>query len=306
MPSNSLTGVTRRDIRRALSRERIWWAGELDEVEFLTRIYDLASLPSEDPRYPTAGGDIWQHRINNEDWPDDWVFEDDRFQLRVGPDEVLLGFLAESLHPEVRGDRSEVTRIARLLNELLEPDGWALVETASISGRPIYGAKRLSMTRHAVSAATLVTKVVDAEYIDRQISRMTSALDSDTDLAIGTAKELVESCCHTILASRGKPAEDKPDLLPLVRRVMEELRLVPEGVAEEQQGARAIKSLLGNLAVIVQNLAELRNLYGTGHGKHGKRVGLPVRHARLIVTASTALVVFLFDTHEARGPKATV
>lgn len=131
---------------------------------------------------------------------------------------------------------------------------------------------------------------------------MTAAIESDPDLAIGTAKELVETVCHTILADRGKPAEDKPDLLPLVRRALEELKLVPDGVSDELKGAKSIKSLLGNLAVIAQSMAELRNLYGTGHGKPGGRKGLSPRHARLIVGAATTLVVFLFETHSERAP----
>ena len=35
-------------------------------------------------------------------------------------------------------------------------------------------------------------------------------------------------------------------------------------------GADMAKKTLGNLAVIAQGMAELRNHYGTGHGKAGK------------------------------------
>lgn len=49
-----------------------------------------------------------------------------------------------------------------------------------------------------------------------------------------------------------------------------------------------------------QGLAELRNLYGTGHGKNGKRAGLTGRHAKLAVGAATTLALFLFETREDR------
>jgi hypothetical protein len=296
-----LTEVTRRDIRRALTRESIWWSGDLGETEFLNRLYDLSSLPSTDSRFENAEHDIWQHRINNYDWDDQRVFSDDRLQLADGPDEVFLNFLAEIVHPAVRADREQAKNIVAMLNELLAADGWALVEKSAISGRPIYGPQRLTSSQHAINAANSVAQVVDADYIHRQINRMTSALDSDPDLAIGTAKELVETCCQTILAARGKPVTDKPDLLPLVRRALEELKLVPDGIADAQKGAKSIKSLLGSLATITQSLAELRNLYGTGHGKDGKTKGLSPRHARLAVGAATTLAVFLFDTHQERG-----
>lgn len=302
--SNSLTEITHRDIRRALRREGIWWAGDLEETEFLNRLYDLSALPSTDSRFTNAEGDIWQHRINNpHDWDDDWVFSDERFQLADGPDEVFLNFLAEMVHPAVRSDREQAKSIVALLNELLAPDGWALVEKSSISRRPIYGPQRLTSSQHAINAAKSVAQIMDADYIHRQTNRMASAIEDDPDLAIGTAKELIETCCHTILAERGKPVDDKPELLPLVRRALEELKLVPDGIPDDQKGAKTIKALLGNLATVTQSLAELRNLYGTGHGKHGKRQGLASRHARLAVGAATTLAVFLFDTHQER-PRA--
>lgn len=298
--ANSLTEITRRDIRRALVREGIFWGGELEETDFLNRLYDLSKLPSNDDRFNNASGDIWQHRVNNNDWDDQWVFTDERLQLADGPDEVFLNFLAETLHPAVRSDREQAKKIVDMLNGFLSPDGWALVEKSTISGRSIYGPVRLTTSQHAINAANSVAVIVDADYLHRQINRMTAALDSDPDLAIGTAKELVETCCHTILAERGKPVEDKPDLLPLVRRALEELKLVPDGIPDDQKGVKSIKSLLGNLATITQSLAELRNLYGTGHGKEGKRKGLSSRHARLAVGAATTLAVFLFDTHQER------
>ncbi|MFB7106221.1 AbiJ-related protein [Streptomyces hydrogenans] len=45
--------------------QKVAWAGGLEETEFLKRIYDLDALPSYDPRYQTAEGDINQHRWNN-------------------------------------------------------------------------------------------------------------------------------------------------------------------------------------------------------------------------------------------------
>ena len=299
--TNSLTEITRRDIRRALIREGLSWCGELEETEFLNRLYNLSALPSTDHRFENAEGDIWQHRINNYDWDDQWVFSDARLQLADGPDEILLNFLAEMVHPAVLSDREQAKKTVAMLNELLAPDGWSLVDKSTISGRSIYGPQRLTTSQHAMNAAKSVAEVVDADYIHRQINRMTSALESDPDLAIGTAKELVETCCHTILAERGKPADDKPDLLPLVRRALAELKLVPDGIPDAQKGAKSIKSLLGNLATITQSLAELRNLYGTGHGKGGKTKGLSARHARLAVGAATTLAVFLFDTQKERS-----
>lgn len=138
-----------------------------------------------------------------------------------------------------------------------------------------------------------------ATQIQQQIKRMEQSIESDPALAIGTAKELIETCCKTILAERGVPLGKKsPDISDLTKAVMRVLELVPEGVPEQKRGADTIKRILGNLASIGGGIAELRNLYGTGHGQGGKATGLSPRHARLAVGSAATLVNFLFETHK--------
>ena len=140
--------------------------------------------------------------------------------------------------------------------------------------------------------------VFDAQHMADQIRRMESAVESDPSLAIGTAKELVETCCKTILAERGKPVTGTPDMPTLTKETLKELKLVPDGIPDSARGSDVIKRLLSNLGTIGNGLAELRGLYGTGHGKHGKTSGLSPRHAKLAVGAAATLVTFLFETHK--------
>ena len=143
----SITTVTRHDIfdyLRGLSSP--WW-GKLDEVTFLEALYDLDRPTPEDSRLPTVRSDIQQHRFNNYDLPDDWVFEDSRLGLSDGPDEVLLAFLARTVHPEVAADVEEATKQVEELNRLLAPDGWSLRPHGGfLSGRPIYAPVRVPPT----------------------------------------------------------------------------------------------------------------------------------------------------------------
>lgn len=141
----------------------------------------------------------------------------------------------------------------------------------------------------------------DAVHLQDQIRRMNDAVEADPALAIGSAKELIETTCKTILAERGKPVSDKDDMLVLVKAARAELRLVPDNVPEAAKGAETIKRLLSNLATVTQGLAELRGLYGTGHGREGRSRGLKPRHARLAVSAAAALAVFMFETHKELG-----
>ncbi|MFD4866260.1 protein kinase [Streptomyces sp. NPDC058412] len=148
-----ITEVTRRRIFDTLRLQNAAWAGGLEDADFLKRIYDLDALPSYDPRYPTAEGDINQHRWNNQDWDDDWVFTDSRFALTRGPDSTFLAFLAEMLHPVVRPDEAEVARLLELFNEALGRDGYALVAYDSISGFPLFEGRRTAVQATLPTAA---------------------------------------------------------------------------------------------------------------------------------------------------------
>lgn len=153
---------------------------------------------------------------------------------------------------------------------------------------------------HTVAQVKAVAVEFDAEHLAQQVKRMEENIEVDPTLAIGSAKELVETCCKTILEQRGLQADKNLDVAQLVKATLKELNLLPEGIPERARGVETIKRLLSNLGSVVQGLAELRNLYGTGHGKEGKTKGLTPRHARLAVGAASTLTVFLFDTHRQR------
>ena len=143
--------------------------------------------------------------------------------------------------------------------------------------------------------------VMDSSYLTQQITRMETSVERDPELAIGTAKELVETVCKTILEERGEdPAKD--DLQKLVRRTAKALALLPDDINEASKGVETIRRILNSFGQITQGMAELRNLYGTGHGPSAKtNRGIQPRHARLATGAAATLASFLFETHLERG-----
>jgi hypothetical protein len=81
--------------------------------------------------------------MNNEDWPWNWVFEDERLGLVGGDDDCLLRFLCEMFHPEVRDWYNEKVKdislgVLKQLNDLLGEDGYEIYEIDKISGRPVF------------------------------------------------------------------------------------------------------------------------------------------------------------------------
>lgn len=159
-------------------------------------------------------------------------------------------------------------------------------------------ANRLAGSGPPLGPLKATTKVFDSKYITDQISRMEKAVSSDPALAIGTAKELVETCCKTLLQERGEHMAGTHDISELSKATFKALRLMPEDVPQAAKGRKIIKKLLQNLSTVGSGLAELRNIYGTGHGKDGKTNGLSHRHAKLAVGSAATLVTFLFDTHQ--------
>ena len=142
-------------------------------------------------------------------------------------------------------------------------------------------------------------EINDSTHLAEQIRRIEDSVENDPSLAVGTSKELVETCCKTILSDRNVEFSDSADVQDLTRSVLKELKLVPEEVPNAGKGAKVVKRILNNLGTIGFGIAELRGLFGTGHGKHGKPTGISPRHAKLAVGSATTLAVFLFETHEA-------
>lgn len=297
----SLSRKTRQNIIDGIRLEEIQWNGRLGEVEFLERIWDLETLPSDDNRFDNAAGDIWQHRVNNEDWDDDWVFGDPRFDLLGVEPLKFLQFLCETVHPVVRPDRNESLRLVSHYNDQLGREGWRLIEEEKIAGRAKFVARRIeALGGRSVTRARNVADALDAGWMKKEIERLENAVDSDPALAIGTAKELIESCCKSILKKRDVSFTNSTDLPTLTKLVAKELRLVPEGIENEAKGADIIRLLLRNFTSMTQYLAQLRGLYGSGHGRDGSYRGLQPRHARLAVGAAVTFIDFLTETLQER------
>ena len=70
---------------------------------------------------------------------------------------------------------------------------------------------------HELLDALMALPGADKKYVAQQIERMSSSVSKDPALTIGTAKEVVETCCKTILNALGKGAEMSPKLPSLVK-----------------------------------------------------------------------------------------
>lgn len=157
---------------------------------------------------------------------------------------------------------------------------------------------------------SVITKTADnlknkfsSEYMSRQIELMVSMQLTNPTNAIGLSKELIESCCKTILDELNIEWGKNDDVPQLANKTLNALNLLPVNVQETDQGAEAIRAVLGNLRAIPTKLAEIRNPFGSGHGKSASFQGLETRHAKLAVGSSITFVDFIWSTYENQKKK---
>jgi len=249
--------------------------------------FDAADVPFDADHVPRISGarrSLVQKYYHAVDWTD-WT---DVRRVLVVYQNVLASL--EQATP-AGWDVQTAKRVHESLRKWIERDGFQYHKGKLV---PVGEAGHLPQVQ-AVAAR------FDAPELHRQIDRMREAVDSDPALAIGTAKELIETTCKVILGQRGVTPDIGWDLPELVRRTRKVLGLLPEDVPQAAKGAETIRKLLGSLGAVAQGLGELRNLYGTGHGRDGAAKGLKRRHALLAVGAASTLVTFLFETHGERA-----
>lgn len=157
---------------------------------------------------------------------------------------------------------------------------------------------------------SVITKTADnlknkfsSEYMSRQIELMVSMQLTNPTNAIGLSKELIESCCKTILDELNIEWGKNDDVPQLANKTLNALNLLPVNVQETDQGAEAIRAVLGDLRAITTKLAEIRNPFGSGHGKSASFQGLETRHAKLAVGSSITFVDFIWSTYENQKKK---
>lgn len=158
--------------------------------------------------------------------------------------------------------------------------------------------KKINNNQISLFTTKTVKESFSNEYINKQINIMLENQSTNPTESIGKAKELIESCCETILESKGVKVDSDWKLNNLVDETMKLLEITPNHIPDTTKEAKSIKAILGSLKGIASNIAIIRNAYGSGHGKSASYVGLQERHAKLAIGSSITLVNFLWDSFE--------
>ena len=150
------------------------------------------------------------------------------------------------------------------------------------------------------SSAEYIQQKFSSDFMNERISLLMSMRESDPTEAIGKSKELIESCCKTILGRLEIGINRKWDLSQLIKATMNALCITTETLTGNSRESKIVCKILGSLSGLAAGVAEFRNEYGSGHGKPADFHALPVRHAKLAVGSSITLVEYLWETYDWR------
>lgn len=275
--------------------------GRLDEISFLERVFPLDQISSQDSRYKTVREDIIQHTIRNDDWPPDWLLTDDRFNLMGCEDEVFLEFICTIFHPAIRKSAEPWKVFLRTINEYLHIDGYKLIAQQQISGHEVFSWMPIALGQdYREGSLSRIGGFLDSEYVRNQISMMEGSVETNPYVAIGKAKELIETTCKSLLDIFNITYTDKTDLPKLFNMTFEQIGLSSkkDSLKRDTQANVLSRNILGSNVNIVKNMAELRNKFGDGHGRPNTFPRLPSRYARLAVGSAITVVEFMISTYE--------
>jgi len=197
------------------------------------------------------------------------VAEDDLF--------TLLDQLVDLLRP-YEFSNADATTLKRL-HDALVPFGLALSETFELR-RPI---------------EPDFDHLPDLPVLRQHVARLQRAIrDGDDAQLLGSTKELLETTAKVVLEKTSQPPPLK--FPALLTTALIALHLHPKaapsiGTSLEEP----VRKILGGALQIVLGVDELRNSYGTGHGRAAP-AKLGVRHARLAAGAGVTIATLMFDT----------
>lgn len=281
-----ITEITRRNIIDDIILSGVSYCGNLGEIDFLKRLIDLDSMPSTDRRYKNMHDDILQHRMNNYDWDDNWVYYDDRINLIRGSNENFLKFLCEMIHPVVRKEQDVIQNLLDIFNNHLSNDNFEIRVKNFISKKPIFNWIKIDETPILVENLDKVNSQFIKDGLDKCDNKLKN---NDYDGAITNARSLLEDAIIRDIHKQitGSEMKTKGDLVNDYKEIKKMLNLAEKDTLDD-----SFKQVTSGLSSIVNGISSISNKMGD---RHSREVIPEKHHAKLVVNSSKILVDFLYD-----------
>jgi len=141
-----------------------------------------------------------------------------------------------------------------------------------------------------------IAEPLQSEPMKNEIEAIETSIRKNPAHALGLTKDMLEGYCKTVLTMMGKNLGKSPKPVRLVDRLLKEIQLVSDQISNVERGAALIEKILKDQLSIARTLDELRNKYGSGHGRGADHVGIEPRHAHLALASVTAFISFVTET----------
>lgn len=129
------------------------------------------------------------------------------------------------------------------------------------------------------------------------------SIKTNTDLALGSAKELLEIVCKSILSEKKISYTDDMTLSKLFKETINSVGILESSSASnKEQADRSIRQILSGLNSVIQGVSELRNGYGSGHGKEASFKRLEPQYVEFVVSIVSNIVVFILQINGETTP----
>lgn len=132
--------------------------------------------------------------------------------------------------------------------------------------------------------------------LDETLQRLRGS-GADPALAIGTAKDLLEAVAKFVLEELGMPAGKDMSFSAIWYVARERLGILPEKVDQSLPGYKQIRAIHQSSWTIAENVNQLRNLQGTGHGRT-LPTGVSSELALLVVREACSVAEYMLQLLE--------
>jgi len=225
-----------------------------------------------------------------------WVSDLNDAAMRIFTEERFRNYQALGAPPPLAASNTEPGSVERSLTKL-SADIQARVLELTGSLRDLGENEDVAPAiRDAPGGWPHLRGLVADSIIDGHLRQMrTRRTRSEISSAIGASKEIVEATFKALSVKHGvAPTKTAPDLSDWWKVLRP---LLADQSIDKALGSTdgALIKLISSQVSLVQNLGELRNRVGSGHGKAAHPAGLASSHALLAVDTAHTLTRFLAD-----------
>ena len=197
--------------------------------------------------------------------------------------------------------QEDLDKLKAIYSRYLRGDGYELYIRYNISSMPIYGVRKIETGIDIQEKS--IQQYLDSEYVLSKVNLMKSMVKTNTDLALGSAKELLEIVCKSILSEKKISYTDDMTLSKLFKETINSVGILESSSASnKEQADRSIRQILSGLNSVIQGVSELRNGYGSGHGKEASFKRLEPQYVEFVVSIVSNIVVFILQINGETTP----